>query len=51
MFMLSSKMNGNPWVRVMVFNAILHNILVISCGSQFYWCLKSEYPKKTTDLP
>jgi hypothetical protein len=35
MFMLSFKMNGNPWARVMVFNAILHNILVYRVAVSF----------------
>jgi len=33
----------------MVFNATFYNISVIS-GIQFYWWMKPEYPKKTTDL-
>ena len=37
------------YVRVMVFNATLNNISVISCG-QFYWWWKPEYAEKTTDL-
>ena len=36
-------------IRVMVFNATFSNTSVIY-GGQFYWWMKLEYPKKTTEL-
>jgi len=35
-------------VRVMVFN---DTFIQLYRGGQFYWRKKSEYPKKTTNLP
>jgi hypothetical protein len=38
-------------IRVMVSNATFNNISVMFRGGQIYLWIKSEYTKKTTDLP